>query len=119
MSNDRSDLFPNLEFGHYYQLNGSSEAMTVADKESFNSPTSIAAENSRISEKGIMGALGFIAILLVFSCMQLNRSFNTNPVKTKVIRSNRVFSTQELNFKPNNHASEIFAIKNAISLGKF
>ena len=129
MSREQSNLFPNLQFGHYYQLNSTSEAVRVVDQERSNSPINATAKKSGTSDRGIIFALGFIAMLLVFSGMQLYRSFNANPVKAKVVKSKASrFSSEEIDVqipgagfsqKINNQKLEIFAIKNAISRGKF
>lgn len=127
MDNDRSDIFPKLEFAHHYQLNSSSETVVSQEREHSHSSTSTIAP-IHISEKGIMVALGFITTLLFFSGMQLYRC--VHPAKVKTTKSQRVFTlntknlttetfAKKLDRQQNYKVTEIWGIQNEVSYGKF
>ena len=134
MKNNNSNIFSELEFGHHYQLNSSSETVSPIDRRDVSSPATIAT-GTHISEKSIMAALGFIATLLLFSGMQLYRSLNLNPASGKITKSNLTFISKTKDFNTRNlkqemhlkefdnfidlRKNEISTIQNAISQGKF
>lgn len=127
MDGDRSDIFPNLEFAHYYQLNSFPETIVSKEKEHSRSSTSTITP-THTSEKGIVVALGFITTLLILSGMQLYRS--VHPVKVKTTKSNRVLISNTKNLttetfaeksdrQQNYKITEIWGIQNEVSYGKF
>ena len=126
----RSNLLPDLEFAYDDRPYNTLEAMLQIENSSFNSVANTAASaNAYVLERKIMVALGFIAVLLFFSGLQLYRSVNVKPIRVKKITPNKAFIlkadstaeilTEEFDRFADSHTIQTISIQNAISHGKF
>ena len=126
----RSSWLRDLEFAYDDRPHNTLEAMLHIENSSFNSVAKTAVSpNAYVLERRIMVALGFIAVLLFCSGMQLYRSVNVKPIKAKKITSNKAFIlkadstaeifTEELGRLASSRQVEIMSIQNSISHGRF
>jgi hypothetical protein len=137
--NEKNDLFAELDFAQYYQLNNVPETALLMEAEFFaqSGRSTIDAPDPTSLEKRIIFALGFISTLLLSSGILLHRSLNITPAKSEINSSKKVFtfdtdtfssatSVRELNksskrqlIDSSPNAIEFLAHKNAIAHGKF
>ncbi len=136
MSDNQSNFSLKSEFTEYYQLSSVSQTTQPTEAECFNTPADKTI-NTKISDKGIMFALGFITLLLLLSGVQLHRALKVTSTKSEISKLQKIFTldTKQLSSviperKLNGVQSlqeidisideiEMLTIKNAIAQGKF
>ena len=130
--NEKNDLFAELNFTQYYQLNTVPATALLMEAEFFaqTNKSTIETHNTTTLEKKIIFALGFITTLLLSSGILLHRCLNVTPAKSEIIGSQKVFTfdtntlsstTSVRGLKKSSELNniEFLAHKNTIAHGKF